>query len=397
MQYLYMISFSLIIIGFLILIISFIKNQKNNKWKLKKRKSAKFAVIIPARNEALVIEDLLKSLQPQMNTQDIYIIVEKQSDKTVKIANKYNANIFIRPKFSKEKQRKGYALDECFKYLIKEKKDYDLYFIFDADNVVKHDYINQMLEIYKQGYQIAAGYRNIKNNDNVCCTCSGLTFSIINSLINEIKNETNHSNIIMGTGYYIDASLIKKWKGFPFYSLTEDYELSLYCSEHNISTYYNNKAEFYDEQPTDMKTSIIQRTRWIKGFMESRKNKIKNIKNDYERKIGIIPHLLMLLGVALHIFISSLLVIIYFILQNPLFIKYLIYLLLCLLFLYLILFIITYITIIHDIEKLNMSGKNILKTLFFNPIFLLSYIICFIKALKVKDLDWIAIEHNKTM
>lgn len=397
MRILYILSTCLILSGCLIIIINFVKNLNNQKWKLKKKKSLKFGVVIPARNESSVIEELLKSLQVQMDTKDIYIIVEKATDKTVKIANKYNANIYLRKNITSERKRKGYALDECFKYLLEQKKKYDLYFIFDADNVVKQNYIEEMLKTYEKGYLIASGYRNIKNNDNVYATCSGLTFTMINSLFNELKNKTNHSNIIMGTGYYIDSSLIKKWKGFPFHSLTEDYELSIYCSENNISTYYNKNAEFYDEQPTTMKLSIIQRTRWVKGFLDSRKGKLKNITNDYERKFGIIPYILILGGITIHLLTSILGFIIHIILKDTLFIRYLIYFILCLLFLYLILFIITYIVIVHDMEKLNMSGRNILKTLFFNPIFLLSYLVCFIKAIKAKELDWVTIDHNKTM
>ena len=61
------------------------------KIKLKKTKDDPlFAVLIPARDESLVISDLLDSLKKQtykVKSSDIYIIVESEKDPTVMIAN----------------------------------------------------------------------------------------------------------------------------------------------------------------------------------------------------------------------------------------------------------------------------------------------------------------------
>ena len=94
--------------------------------------------------------------------EDVYIIVETKSDKTVHIAEKYQANIYLRQDY-KDKQRKGYALDECLKDILSQNKHYDLYFIFDADNIVSNNYFEEMLKTYHEGYEIGTGYRNIKN------------------------------------------------------------------------------------------------------------------------------------------------------------------------------------------------------------------------------------------
>jgi cellulose synthase/poly-beta-1,6-N-acetylglucosamine synthase-like glycosyltransferase len=396
MHILYWISLGFILAGLILIIYIIIKDFKPETQKLKTRSAGKYAIIIPARNESAVIEQLLDSLSVQTDLKDTYIIVEKSTDKTCKIAEKYGANVFVR-KVTKETKRKGYALDECFKYLLKKRKKYDLYFIFDADNVVAPNYIKEMLKTYEEGYLIGAGYRNIKNNDNVFATCSGLTFSIINSFFNERRNYNKKSIVIMGTGFYIDASLIKKWGGFPFHSLTEDYELTLYCSEHNINSHYNKNAVFYDEQPTTMASSITQRTRWIKGFLECRKKGIKKIKTDHSRIWGILPYLLMIIGFACYLFTSLMISLYYIIRGNLLFRRYLIYFFITILIIYMILFAITYLIIIKEIERLNMPASNTLKALFFHPIFLFTYLICLFKAVKNDKLEWEVIDHNKTM
>ena len=61
------------------------------------------------------------------------------------------------------------------------------------------------------------------------------------------------------------------WKGYPFHTLTEDYELSSYATLNNLTTYYNTKSIFYDEQPLRFKDTINQRIRWIRGYFDVRK------------------------------------------------------------------------------------------------------------------------------
>jgi cellulose synthase/poly-beta-1,6-N-acetylglucosamine synthase-like glycosyltransferase len=393
MTFFYDCSLGLIGLGIILFIYASLRDLKKIPLKLKKHKDANCAVVIPARDESAVIEKLIISLKNQTIPNDIYIIVESKSDKTCKIAEKYGANIYVRHDI-KEKKRKGFALDEFFKDLLDKKDNHDLYFIFDADNVLENDYLEKMIPFYEKGYQIATGFRNIKNSTNVITTCSGLTFSLINELINKFKMYHNRSIIISGTGFYIDSKLIKKWNGFPFYSLTEDYELSLWCSEHNISTYYNDKAMFYDEQPTDMETSIKQRTRWVRGFLEARAKRIDNIKNDWQRKMGIIPYLFMLMGIILFMMTSFIGGIICFFNGDLLFRKYLVYFFLPFVIVYVVLFMITYYLIITEIDDLAISGKETIKALFYNPIFLLTYIHCFFKAIFTKNTNWEKIEHK---
>jgi hypothetical protein len=55
---------------------------------------------------------------------------------------------------------------------------------------------------------------------------------------------------------------------------------------------------------------------------------------------------------------------------------------------------ITYYLIITEIDDLAISGKETIKALFYNPIFLLTYIHCFFKAIFTKNTNWEKIEHK---
>lgn len=393
MKWLYLISILILLEGIFLLLIIKIKNKNRKKINLTKNESAKYAIIIPARNESKVIDGLLNSIKDNnVSFNDVYIVIEDENDETVNIADKYGANIFVR-KDLEERRRKGFALDDIFKYLIKE-HSYDLYFIFDADNILDKNYINEMIKTYKNGYKIATGYRNIKNSKNVITSCSGLTFSMINTLINKQINKMYGTIIISGTGYYITNDLIEAWQGFPFNTLTEDYELSLYASANNISTYYNELAEFSDEQPLDMKTSIKQRTRWVSGFFEARKKRLKDVTNDLGKLLGVTPIILILISVLFSLIFSIIKVIKDLISGNMNYIIYLKCFLIIIVLVYISLFIFTLIILMKEKKRLNISTTLKIKTLLFNPIFLLTYIICLFKAITT-NVTWETIDHGK--
>ena len=111
------------------------------------KENPRIAILIPARNESLVIEELLKSIENQshkINSQDVYVIVENENDPTVKMVQNHKMSYFVRKKL--HLKTKGYALAEMLEDLEKKKNFYDIYFIFDADNVLDKDFIKYMLE-----------------------------------------------------------------------------------------------------------------------------------------------------------------------------------------------------------------------------------------------------------
>ena len=175
------------------------------------------------------------------------------------------------------KKRKGYALDDAIKEILSKNKKYDAYFVFDADNILDKNYIKEMINSIEEGYDIGISYRNTKNSSTLVAASSALTFSMINTIGNQLKSKYTNNLTISGTGYYIKGSLVEDWQGFPFNTLTEDYELTLYSTLNNLTTTYNEKAIFYDEQPDSFKISMKQRTRWVKGYFEARKIYIKEI------------------------------------------------------------------------------------------------------------------------
>ena len=380
-----MIANALIILGLILLISKFLVRFYKGVLPQKQKETNNFSILIPARNESNVIEDLLISIKNQsekINFENVYIIIENKSDKTIKIAKKYNANIIIREKLNLK--RKGYALMEAIEK-ITEEKIYDAYFIFDADNILDKDYLKEMKKTYLEGYSIGIGKRKIKNKTNSIAISSQLIFTLINDLSNKNRNKYNVNANASGTGFYISGKIINKLKTYPFHSLTEDYEISLYAVINNLTTKYNEKAIYYDEQPTDYKTYFNQRTRWVKGYFETRKiytkdliKKLKldnkNYKSVYTSLIGVYDLILILIGLLIKCY------------KYPLEIILAVYIAL-----------IIFTIILLKKENININKTLYLKVLLINPLLLLTYIPCLIKSIFKKDIEWTVIQHKEKL
>lgn len=388
------ISEIIITISILTLLYKYLIMKKNTNYPQKEKNDHNYAILIPARNESLVIEKLLISIENQtkkIKPEDVYVIVETKKDKTVSIVEKHKMTIVYRKNLNKK--RKGFALDDAIKEILKSNKKYDAYFIFDADNILDKNYIKEMTKSFDEGYDIGIGYRNTKNSKNLVSAASALTFSMINTIGNKRKSKYTNNLIISGTGYYIKGAIIESWKGFPFNSLTEDYELSLYSILNNLTTTYNDSAIYYDEQPEIFDVTIIQRSRWVKGYFDARRNYIHKIRKSISKKdknyaskitalIGVNPLITLIIGILL-LLIDSI----------TSFKNFIISLLIIFILIYITLMIFTYIIIKKEENKLDIKVSKIL-LIFYNPFYLLSYIYCLYIAVTKKDLGWQEIKHT---
>lgn len=388
------ISEIIITISILTLLYKYLIMKKNTNYPQKEKNGHNYAILIPARNESLVIEKLLISIENQtkkIKPEDVYVIVETKKDKTVSIVEKHKMTIVYRKNLNKK--RKGFALDDAIKEILKSNKKYDAYFIFDADNILDKNYIKEMTKSFDEGYDIGIGYRNTKNSKNLVSAASALTFSMINTIGNKRKSKYTNNLIISGTGYYIKGTIIESWKGFPFNSLTEDYELSLYSILNNLTTTYNDSAIYYDEQPEIFDVTITQRSRWVKGYFDARRNYIHKIRKSISKKdknyaskitalIGVNPLITLIIGILL-LLIDSI----------TSFKNFIISLLIIFILIYITLMIFTYIIIKKEENKLDIKVSKIL-LIFYNPFYLLSYIYCLYIAITKKDLGWQKIKHT---
>lgn len=243
----------------------------------KKKKAPKapqdknYAVLICARNEEQVIPDLIHSLQNQTYDQSkihIFVMADNCTDGTAGAAEKAGASVYTR--FNQEQVGKGYAMTELMHHLKEDYPDgFDGYFIFDADNVLKADYVEQMNNTFALGYNAVTSYRNSKNfGDNLVSAGSGLWFLRESRYLNHPRYLIGSSCAVSGTGYLLSRKVVEELDGWPFHLLTEDVEFSVQRILQKDKIGYCAEAEYFDEQPTKFRQSFRQRLRWSRGYLQ---------------------------------------------------------------------------------------------------------------------------------
>lgn len=101
----------------------------------------KFALMIPAHNEEMVLGDLLenlKILKYPKELYDIYVIADNCTDSTAEVAQRHGA--YVLERCNKELGGKGYAMDWAFPKIFETGRHYDAFCVFDADNLVHLDF-----------------------------------------------------------------------------------------------------------------------------------------------------------------------------------------------------------------------------------------------------------------
>lgn len=229
-----------------------------------------YAVLIAARNEEAVIGKLLESIRRQDYDGEItvFAVADNCSDDTAAVARAGGAICYER--FDTAHCTKGFALQ----YLVEQiRRDhgidrFDGYFIFDADNLLRPDYISRMNEAFAAGEKIVTSYRGTKNfGDNWISASYGLHW------LRTIRREHRGRSLfrlatrVQGTGFLFHHEVLRD--GWNYTSLTEDRAFCADLAAKGYQITYNHAAVFYDEQPIDLQTALRQRIRWSKGHLQA--------------------------------------------------------------------------------------------------------------------------------
>lgn len=229
----------------------------------------RFALVIAAHNEELVISHIVDSLKHQnypASLYDIFVIADNCTDNTAKIAAQHGAAVYKR--FNLEERGKGYALEWMFKKLYQMDDKYDVISVFDADNVVSSNFLMEMNKQLCKGHKVVQGYIDSKNPFDSWITCSySIAFWLSNRIFQLPRYYLGLSCGLCGTGFCIDIGVLKKI-GWGATCLTEDLEFTMKLTLNGMKVAWAHNAVVYDEKPLTLKQSWHQRKRWMQGHAD---------------------------------------------------------------------------------------------------------------------------------
>ena len=371
----------------------------------KEGKPHKIAILISARDEALVIENLIDSINKQTYERElikIFLVADNCTDNTAHIARKLGAVVYERE--NKEKVGKGYALEYLYECIVRDfgEDGFDAYLVVDADNVLTPNYVEEMNKTFSDGYEIVTCYRNSKNyGDNWISAGYGLWFLRESVYLNGARMTLNTSCAVSGTGFMFASSVIKETGGWKFFLLTEDIEFTIYNVLKGRKIGYAKNAMLYDEQPVTFRQSWTQRMRWAKGYLQViKKYGLKLVKNIFSKKFSSCYDMTMVILPAVVSTVLSILTLlgglIYGLVTKTDLTPLGIMALKTLGTIYLTVYIVGLLATITEWKRLRTNAfKKILYTFTF-PLFMMTYIPISIVAV-FKRVEWKHIDHKRSI
>jgi cellulose synthase/poly-beta-1,6-N-acetylglucosamine synthase-like glycosyltransferase len=229
----------------------------------------KFAIIIAARNEGRVIGNLISTLKNQDYPKELYeifVIPNRCVDHTKAAALESGAAVLECPL---QVNSKGQVLTFALEQLMKSRKDFDAFCVFDADNLVDPGFLKEMNNALCSGFQAAQGYRESKNpTDSIISCCYTIYYYTLNRFYNHARRVLGLPAVVNGTGFMVSAAVLRRLNGWNTKTMTEDLEFSALCALNGIRIHWAPDALFYDEQPLTFIQSWHQRRRWSFGMQQ---------------------------------------------------------------------------------------------------------------------------------
>lgn len=231
-----------------------------------------YGFAICAHNEGAVITELIRSIKEQdypSELIDVFVFCDNCTDDTAPLAREAGAIVYERP--GGGQKGKSWVMDYGLRRVLEDYPGrHDAFIVFDADNVISHDYVREMNNVFDGGgYAAVTSYRNSKNFDSSWISRGyGTWFMREATYLNNARMILGTSCAISGTGYLVSADLIRRMRGWDFHLLTEDIQFSVFCAVNGYRIGYAHRAMFYDEQPVTFEASWKQRMRWTKGFYQ---------------------------------------------------------------------------------------------------------------------------------
>lgn len=230
--------------------------------------TTRFAILVPAHDEAAVIADTMRSLRsldyPQTQY-EVHVVADNCTDDTATIVRSFGWHAHER--FDPDDPGKGAALNWLFDR-IDACIDADVVVIVDADTVLEADFLAAMDEAFAAGADAAQGFYSVRNpGDSVSAGIRFAALACRHHLRPLGRVRLGASCGLYGNGMAFRREILRRrrWSGH----LVEDHEFQLELLLHDdIRVRYVPHARLAAEMPNSLEASTSQNERWERGRLE---------------------------------------------------------------------------------------------------------------------------------
>ena len=224
----------------------------------------RFAIVVPAHNEATIIDRLLDSivnLDYPKDMFDLLVIADNCTDETESIVAARGFQCY--PRQDQVNLGKPHALNWFFQQI--DLSRYDAVTIIDADTELDSLYLKALSVKFLQGAEVVQGYFGIMNPDDSWLTRLMVIPGVLKFGTRYfIKDKLGISCPLMGNGMGFAIHIIQRY-GWNAFSVTENWEYYVMLSLQGHVVRYDFNAVIFSHAVTALSHGETQRKRWFKG------------------------------------------------------------------------------------------------------------------------------------
>ena len=269
----------------------------------------KFAILVPAHNEAGVIEQTLDSTGRLDYPQELFetmVIADNCTDQTATLAS--DAGVTVLERHNPDQRGKGFALQWAFEKLQKNKRfeHFDAFVIVDADTIFEQGFLKAMDARMANGERAVQGYYDVLNPaGSPMASLSYLGFALNRNLKYVGRTKLGWSSNLLGNGMCFAKEVIRRF-GWNATSIVEDMEYAVMLRLCGVAIRFAPEARVYAAIPDTFSGSRVQRSRWDIGRFQVRNKYIKRLTKEAvkNRDIGYLDTVMELIIPPFSLFVA---------------------------------------------------------------------------------------------
>ena len=233
--------------------------------------TARFAILIPAHEEELVIGQLLDSvdrLDYPRELFEVHVIADHCSDQTVAIANSFDATVHER--LGPESRGKAQSLNWLIQSLLGREpgNSIDAFVVLDADSIVSRNFLQEMDLQLRSGRPLIQGLVQIDDpGTSRMVQLRALAYEFISHVRPLGRSALGLSVGLRGNGMCIARECASQFSWDPE-SLTEDYELHGRLLTAGLRVAFAPEAVVRTQLPQSLAGASTQSERWERGRLD---------------------------------------------------------------------------------------------------------------------------------
>jgi cellulose synthase/poly-beta-1,6-N-acetylglucosamine synthase-like glycosyltransferase len=231
----------------------------------------KFSIIVPTKDEEVVIGRCLNSLidlDYPKDKMEIIIVDGNSADNTCKICSDLSAKYPGGFKIIKEKESKGKpaALNVALPYVTGE-----IVGVFDADSVPEKEVLRKVASYFgdKKVTAVQGRTTSLNAKKNILTRVVSMEERAWFQALISGKEKLKLFVPLNGSCQFIRRNVLEALGGWDETCLTEDVELALRLVEKNCEIKYAEDVCCGQETPNGLRDLVKQRVRWYRGYMET--------------------------------------------------------------------------------------------------------------------------------